>query len=86
MLAAQFIEVVVRTSANQVGLESAIGRSPTVGGKEFPSSSEDAGRTRWLVSLARFVAPVSEQAGTLVALRQRAGSLLLATMFATIEW
>ena len=34
VLAAQFIEVVVRTSANQVGLETTTGRSTTLGSKE----------------------------------------------------
>ena len=34
VLAAQFIEVVVRTSENQVGLETTIGHSPTVGSNE----------------------------------------------------
>ena len=56
-----------RTSANRVGLETTIRRSPTIGSGGVSLVVFAHRHTRWLVSLARFVAHVDEHAGTPVA-------------------
>ena len=50
VLAAQFIEVVGRTSANEVCLEGTIGRSPTIGFRRVSLVVFAHRHTRWLVS------------------------------------
>jgi hypothetical protein len=67
VLAAQFIEVVGRTSANQVGLETTTGRSTTLGSRGVSVVVKGRKAHSLTVLLARFVANVNEYAGTPVA-------------------